>query len=277
MTAALLAFLFADAMLDGAKVHYQSLGKGDTAVVFIHGWTCDGTFWRLQTPAVAPRRRALLVDLPGHGQSGKPRVAYTMPLMARGVEAAMRDAGVKRAVLVGHSMGVPVARQVIRMFPGKVIGFVAVDGRFPKKPGDPAELAKHEKGFADFTARFRGPDYKENLLKSVEFMLGPAAPAPLREEIKTKMSATPQHVMVSAMEGMADWTYGDPSPIRVPVLAVFARGSGIKPEEEKFAASFIPKLEWVVWDGVGHFLMMEKPEEFNRLLNGFLDTVSWTK
>src|ERR1700726_3701725 len=57
----------ADAKYDGARVHYESYGKGRETVVFIHGWTCDLTFWRGQAP-VYTKRRALLIDLPGHGQ-----------------------------------------------------------------------------------------------------------------------------------------------------------------------------------------------------------------
>src|SRR3954471_16912199 len=76
----------ADATYDGARVHYESYGKGQEAVVFIHGWTCDLTFWRGQAP-VYEKRRALLVDLPGHGQSAKPEVAYTQERFARAVEA----------------------------------------------------------------------------------------------------------------------------------------------------------------------------------------------
>src|SRR6266567_2222626 len=71
------ASLFAaDVTYDGAKVHYESYGKGTDAVVFIHGWTCDLTFWRGQSP-VYEKHRSLLIDLPGHGQSAKPEVAYT--------------------------------------------------------------------------------------------------------------------------------------------------------------------------------------------------------
>src|ERR1043165_9182525 len=97
----------AEVSYDGARVHYESYGKGKDAVVFIHGWTCDLSFWRGQAP-VYQKRRSLLIDLPGHGQSDKPEVSYTQERFARAVEAVMRDEGVERAVLVGHSMGGPV-------------------------------------------------------------------------------------------------------------------------------------------------------------------------
>src|SRR6185436_7785884 len=99
--------LAADATYDGAKVHYESYGTGKEAIVFIHGWTCDLTFWRGQAP-VYEKHRALLIDLPGHGQSEKPEVAYSQERFARAIDAVMRDAGVESAVLVGHSMGGPV-------------------------------------------------------------------------------------------------------------------------------------------------------------------------
>src|SRR5882762_2877013 len=103
---------------DGARVHYESYGKGKDAVVFIHGWTCDLTFWSGQAP-VYKKHRALLIDLPGHGRSEKPDVAYTPERFARAIDAVMRDAGVERAVLVGHSMGGPVAFTFLRLFPAR--------------------------------------------------------------------------------------------------------------------------------------------------------------
>src|SRR5580704_16909675 len=55
------------------QVHYESYGAGHDAVVYIHGWTCDLTFWRGQEP-VYRNHRSLLIDLPGHGLSDKPNV-----------------------------------------------------------------------------------------------------------------------------------------------------------------------------------------------------------
>jgi len=131
----------ADATYDGSRVHYESYGKGQEAVVFIHGWTCDLTFWRGQAP-VYEKRRALLVDLPGHGQSDKPEVAYTQERFARAIDAVMRDAKVDRAVLVGHSMGGPVALTFLRLFPAKTKALVMVDAYVPQAPKDDAERAR---------------------------------------------------------------------------------------------------------------------------------------
>src|SRR5262249_33809666 len=107
------------AKVDGHKVHYKSLGEGKTALVLVHGWTCDLTVWRFQVPALEGKVHVLLIDLPGHGQSDKPKIEYTMDLFARAIDAVMKDAGVEEAVLAGHSMGTPVVRQFYRLYPKK--------------------------------------------------------------------------------------------------------------------------------------------------------------
>src|SRR5438105_6101714 len=76
------------ATLDGNRIHYVSFGQGPEALVFIHGWTCDATFWKAQAP-VYENRRSLLIDLPGHGLSDKPDISYTMALFARAVDTVM--------------------------------------------------------------------------------------------------------------------------------------------------------------------------------------------
>jgi len=182
------------AKLDGFRVHYKSYGSGKEALVFVHGWTCDMTFWRDQIGAFEKKVRVIAIDLPGHGQSDRPEAAYTMDLFARAVDAVLRDAGVQRAVLVGHSMGTPVIRQFYRQHPRKTLGLVIVDG--PLQPlGD-------KKMMDQFIAPLRGPNYKESAGRFVDGMLGSQVPPELREKIKSTMLNTPQGVAVSAMEGM---------------------------------------------------------------------------
>ena len=74
-------------------------------MVFAHGWSGDRSHWHRQLPAL--RNRALvLTDLPGHGESDKPAITYSMDLLARAVEAALDSAHVDAAILIGHSNGV---------------------------------------------------------------------------------------------------------------------------------------------------------------------------
>lgn len=249
--------------LDGARIHYVNYGKGSEALVLIHGWTCNLDNWRDQMPDFAKRNRVIAIDLPGHGQSDKPQITYSMDLFARAVEAVMRDAKVKRAVLVGHSMGTPVARQFYRKYPQKTLAIVIVDGAL-RPFGNKALMDRLIEGF-------RGPNYKDSAGQMFAGMMGPNLSAEAQERIKASFLNTPQHVLVSAMEGMADASIWGEDKINVPVLAVMAKNPFYPPNLEQLYRGIAPNLEFQMWDGVGHFIMMEKPKEFNAAVLQFLD------
>jgi pimeloyl-ACP methyl ester carboxylesterase len=255
--------------LDGAKIHYQNYGKGPEALILIHGWTQGVDSWRDQVPDLAKRNRVIAIDLLGHGQSDKPQLTYSMDLFARVVEAVMNDAGVQRAVLVGHSMGTPIARQFYRKYPQKTLAIVIVDGAL-RPFGD-------KKLMEGFLAGFRGPNYREAGKQMFAGMAGPNLSAESQERIQASFQNTPQHVLVSAMEGMADDSIWGPDKINVPVLAAMAKSPFWPADTEQFYRSLVPKLDFQMWDGVGHFLMMEKPKQFNDSLVAFLDKNSLLK
>jgi pimeloyl-ACP methyl ester carboxylesterase len=249
--------------LDGARIHYVNYGKGSEALVLIHGWTCNLDNWRDQVPDFAKRNRVVAIDLPGHGQSDKPQVAYSMDLFARAVDAVMRDAKVKRAVLVGHSMGTPVARQFYRKYPEKTLAIVIVDGTLLPF-ADKAVMDRMIQGF-------RGPNYKETMSQMFAVMIGPNLSAEAQQRIKASSLNTPQYVLVSAMEGMADASIWGEDKINVPVLAVMAKNPFYPPNIEERFRVIAPNLEFQMWDGVGHFIMMERPKQFNEAVLAFLD------
>ncbi|MGH9315507.1 MAG: alpha/beta fold hydrolase [Thermoanaerobaculia bacterium] len=251
------------ATLDGWRIHYKSLGRGRQTLIFLHGWTCDLEFWRFQTPFFAKHSRVLAIDLPGHGQSEKPEIPYTMDLFARAVDAVMRHEGVDSTVLVGHSMGTPVARQFYRLFPGKTLAIVSVDGSLRALLTDPAQVEK-------FLAPYRAPDYKEALGKMADSMFSAATPPEMRVQMRDVMLATPQHVVVGAGEAMFDPSIWKDDPIEVPVLVVLAKSPFWTADYETYVRRVCPYLEYRVLEGVGHFLMVDRPQEFNEILSDFL-------
>src|SRR6185503_17283998 len=248
--------------LDGARIHYKSYGKGRDAIVLVHGWTCNLDNWRDQIPDLAKRNRVIALDLPGHGQSDKPEIKYTMDLFANAIDAVMRDAKVERAVIVGHSMGTPVARQFYRKYPQKTLALILVDGSL--RPFGTKEMRE------GFVAMFRSPGYKEagkQMLAQMGKTLSPSD----QERINTSYANTPQHVMVSAMESMNDDSLYGPDKINVPVLAIIAKAPFWPPDTEQFFRSLAPDFELHQWEGVSHFLMMEKPKQFNDEVIAFLN------
>jgi pimeloyl-ACP methyl ester carboxylesterase len=115
------------------------------------------------------------------------------------------------------------------------------------------------------------PNYKETMQKMIEGMFSEKTTAAQREEIRTKMAATPQQVLSSAMRGMfaleapkAGETYG------LPVMALVTPGNARPGYEARLHAVFPNLRKFEIWEGSGHFLMMESPDRFNRVLEEFL-------
>lgn len=241
------------------KIHYYDIGKGKKAIVFIHGWTCSADYWKENYNAF-PGYRVIAVDLIGHGQSDKPAANYTMEYFARSVEAVLKKAKVKKAVFAGHSMGTPVARQFYRLYPDKTLGLVIVDGGL--RPFASREVMNH------FVEGMRA-NYKQSSRRMVAGMITTIKDEALKKFIIDGMSATPEHVALSAMAGMGDEKNWGDDKINIPVLAVLAQGPW-PADTENFLRSLAPSLEYHMWTGVGHFLMLEKAKEFNDLVKGFI-------
>jgi pimeloyl-ACP methyl ester carboxylesterase len=251
------------AQLEGAKIHYTDYGAGENALVLVHGWNCDETFWAGQASALGGKFHVITIDLLGHGQSDKPRIAYTMERQARAIDAVLSDAKVKAAVLAGHSNGTPVIRQFYRKFSGKTRGLVIVDGSL-RPLGDNAMMEK-------FIAPLRGPEYEAVVGRFAAGMVQSIQDPALREKIKNAMLRAPQHVAVSELEGLLDPELWRPDKITVPVLMILAKQPSWTPEYERFVRDLVPGVDYRVWEGVSHFLMMEKPEEFNTAVSEFIE------
>jgi pimeloyl-ACP methyl ester carboxylesterase len=249
------------ASFDGMRVHYRMLGAGEPTLVLVHGWSCNLGFWSGQAP-LAKAMRVVLVDLPGHGRSDKPELTYSMELLARGVDAVLRDAGVPRAVLVGHSMGTPVVWQFSRLHPDKTQALIAVDGAFRSNFKTQAERDR-------WASRNKGADYKTSMARRLDGLIGKTVAPALRDEIKFEMLETPQHVASSAAYEMTDPRVYEREPkVTVPVLGVYA---AYWPAEYKTTiGAFIPRLDYQTMPGVGHFLMLERPDDFNARVLAFL-------
>lgn len=261
------------AEVDHINVHYTNYGKGETALIFVHGWASDETVWSEQAPALAEKMRAITIDLPGHGQSDKPKtIEYDKDLYTRAIDGVINDSGVKSAILIGHSNGTPFTREYYRKFPAKVKALVVVEG--------PLHAMFDRDTMEKFVVPLKGDHYEEAAGKIIDGITKPVKDATLRDKIKALMLKTPQYVAVSEFEATADEDLWKEDKIDVPVLMVLAKQPAWSPEYEQFVRRLIPKLDYQVWENVSHFLMMEKAREFNAVLltflekNGLLDSQS---
>ena len=250
------------ATLNGAKIHYQSWGEGSDAFVLVHGWSSNLEAWRYQIPELAKRGRVIALDLPGHGKSDKPDLVYSMDHFAAAVDAVMRDAKVEHAVLLGHSMGTPVVRQFYRKYPKKTLALVIVDGGL-RPFGDKAIREQ-------FLGAIKSDKYME-LAKPMFAQMAGMLPADDQALVTSSFTNTPQKVLVSAAESMSDESLYGNDKINVPVLAILAKSPVWPPDTEEFLRGLAPDLQFLMLEGVDHFLHQEKRKEFNDAVVAFVN------
>jgi pimeloyl-ACP methyl ester carboxylesterase len=252
------------ATLDGFQIHSTTHGKGPKTIIFVHGWTCDETSWDQQVPVFEKDYRVITLDLPGHGKSGAPKNdVLSMTLFARAIEAVRAEAGVDKAVLVGHSMGVPVIRQYARMFPAHVAGLVAVDGVLHLS-GSPA---------APNPEQMKGAQGLKNRETMIRGMFGKSATPAIQEHVLKMMLAPPESTATQAMAAMfvaSNWTE---EVMPFPVLGIYADHSSAN--DPAYMKKIFPSSKVEEVPGTGHFVMLEKPKEFNTLLSDFVAKVKF--
>src|SRR4029078_3770584 len=94
---------------DGVHVQYRVYGSGGATLVFIHGWSCDSNYWREQVPLFKQKYTVVTVDLAGHGGSSGGRTDWAIAHFGRDVATALGAVPGQKLILIGHSMGGPVA------------------------------------------------------------------------------------------------------------------------------------------------------------------------
>ena len=243
---------------DGVAISYTVQGKGSPALVFVHCWACDRSFWNGQLPQFARTHKVVALDLGGHGRSGGGRADWTMGAFAEDVAAVVRKLDLKKVVLIGHSMGGPVIVEAARRIPERVVGLVPVDTLLDVE--DQMKPEAIDAAMAPFKADFKGATDRF----ARQYMFVPATPPALVDDIVRQASSFDPAVGVSAIRNT--WSYDARDAlrqIRVPIVAVNADKW---PTNLEGARRYAPQYDAVIVKGWGHYLMREDPAAFNRAL-----------
>ncbi len=246
---------------DGIPISYEIYGTGNPTLVFVHGWSCDARYWRAQVPYFSKKHRVIILDLAGHGHSGMSRTKYTMRAFGEDVWAVTESTGSHSVILIGHSMGGSVIAEAARLMPGRVIGLIGIDTleniEYPMTCEELTKMiAPLEKNFQTGSRQFIGE------------MILPQTDPQLREWILADVSAAPPAVALSAMnEMMSQYITGEAArifeQIRIPVITV---NGDLWPINYEANRRHMFSYDAIVMKKADHFLMMNRPEEFNRAL-----------
>ncbi|MBN2570557.1 MAG: alpha/beta hydrolase [Ignavibacteriales bacterium] len=242
---------------DDVNIVYDVQGKGDTTLFFIHCWCGDRTYWDNQTDYFKDNYKIVRIDLAGHGGSALGRKDYTMESFGKDVAAVINLLELDKCILIGHSMGGPVMLEAARILGDKIIGLVGVDNLIDVEEKYP------EEDFLQFVGWLEN-DFVNSVPEFVKSMFPENADSNLVKKIAEDMSSAPKEVAISAMKSLY---YQDIisvlKDVKCPIVCISSDKYPTNIEgNRKHMKSFNVKL----MKGYGHFLQLENPEMFNKLL-----------
>jgi len=231
-------------------------GRGGVPVVFVHAFGGNLSHWSGQLKHLRPDRRAIAFDLRGHGGSQAPRDAdYAVDSLAEDIGAVADALALTRFVLVGHSLGGAAAIAFACNHPDRVAGLVLVGapGKVPEAQARQIMMATRS-------------DYSKSSAGFMEKLLSGAQPK-VREQVSSDFGSIPQDAALKIMdETFAYDPVADLDGYPGPKLSITA-GQADSPND---LHRLRPDLPHLTIAGASHWVHMDKPEEFNRILDGFL-------
>jgi pimeloyl-ACP methyl ester carboxylesterase len=250
---------------DGVALCYEEAGEGEPPVLLVHGWCCDHTYFAPQFEHFAERgHRVVAMDLRGHGKSDKPDQHYTMQAFAEDLAWMCQCLELAKPVVIGHSMGGIVAFDLAVRYPHLPSAVVMLDAAVVLPSTARAAIPS-------LLRELRGPDYR-NVLRGYasRALFIPTDDEQRKERILQSMSFAPQHVVVSAFEGLRDY---DPTEAAggLAVPGVYIAADELQPRSDmtRFHGMFAD-IQYGKTVGSGHFCQLEVPEQVNAMIERFL-------
>jgi pimeloyl-ACP methyl ester carboxylesterase len=246
----------------GVKLAYEEKGSGSPTFLFVHGWTCDRSFFKPQADHFAKRHRTVSVDLRRHGESDKPGGAYPISAYVDDLAHLIDTLKLGKVVAVGHSMGGITVLELGARHPDKVAAIVMVDPApfvFPPELRGPVSDV-----VSPLPASYPAP--RPQFLATTLFL--PTSDKKLVDSVLNVMMAAPAPVAAEAMKGILAFDGpGMAKRCTVPALHLAATPPLNPPH---LMSQWMPKVVngWTV--GAGHFNMMEVPDQVNSMIEGFM-------
>ena len=259
--------------LPGGDIQVLDVGPRQApAIVLIHCYTCAIDWWDGVIPALRKTHRVVAIDLLGHGGSEKPGSGYSIEEQAALVAQALNRLGVRRATVVGHSLGGTVATALVEQSPDLVGGLVIIDQAPDSSYGGLNLLAKISYWPVIGEAIWRttpDPLVKEGLGQA--FAPGYDVPDRFVDDFR-RMTFTSYDDSAGAED---DYTDEEPlderlRPTGVPLLAIFGSEDQIYDERDALDAyAAIPGAETKMIEGPGHSPNVEAPGKTAALILRF--------
>jgi len=266
---------------DGIRLHYIEAGSGKP-LVMIPGWSQTAAQFRAQLSGLSDRYRVIAIDMRGHGESDKPDHGYRIQRLSADVHEFLVANGLTNVTLAGHSMGCSVIWGYWELYGKDRLAKLVLIDQMPMITANPiwSEQEKIDAGaildkdsLYSVTNSLAGPDG----VKTTEgFITGMFNKDYSRDELAWVIKQNlkmPREYAARLLFDHATNDWRDVIPrINVPTLVVGGKASLVGWRSQVWIGSQIPGSRTEIFEeneGGNHFMFMENPEKFNRIVKEF--------
>ena len=267
---------------DGVRLHYVEAGSGKP-LVMIPGWSQTAAQFKHQIAGLSDKYRVIAIDMRGHGESDKPNYGYRIQRLSADVHEFLVAKGLKNVTLAGHSMGCSVIWGYWELYGSDRLSKLILIDQMPMITANPiwSDKEKEDAGaildknsLYDVTNSLAGADG----VKTTEgFITGMFTPQYSRDELNWVIQRNlkmPRPYAARLLYDHATNDWRDQIPrITIPTLVIGAKTSLVGWKSQEWIGSQIKGARVEIFEeseGGNHFMFMENPEKFNRIVKEFI-------
>ncbi len=252
---------------ESVHIDYQSCGDKDTTLLFVHGWCIDQAYWSAQVDAFCKDYRVVTMDLPGSGKSGKNRDSWTVEDYGEDVAAVIDQLDLQNVVLIGHSMGGNVILEAALAKPQPVIALIGVDNF--KDVGEAMNeeiqakidnfMMMMEQDFANTASAY-----------AQQALFHPSTDSAVVQRVTNDFRNSDPDIATASLKALLDYGHRESEQLANLDKKLYLINSDATPTSTAGLDETGVNYQLVDIHATGHYPMIEKPEEFNRLLREIL-------
>jgi len=253
------------------EINYFHQGQGDTTVLFLHGWCIDGTYWENQVEYFSENYNVYAIDLPGFGKSKAGRTNWTIEEYANDVTAFIDTMNLKNVVIIGHSMAGEIMLQTALTNSPKIVGIVGVDNF---KSIDVALTPEQMKQMTDFFPLLE-KDFENAAPVYADLMLfHPTTSKEVKDRVKTDFANSDSVIGYGTIMTQMQYAYTDAQRLEQLNYKLYLINSDGFPTNETGLKNHCKNSFQVeTISATGHYPMIEKPAEFDLILEKVLTSM----
>jgi pimeloyl-ACP methyl ester carboxylesterase len=267
---------------DGVQLSYIRQGSG-RPIVLIHGWSQCAEQFKHQIEPLSARFDIIAIDQRSHGESQKVSYGLKISRLSKDLHELLTELNLNDVALLGHSMGSAVIWSYIDLFgPERLSKIILVD-QSPFLTSDPhwtqqeledAGAISTAQQVFDTVAALRSKEAEQVTRQMIDGMVTKHATSEIREWIVQCTLKMPRDLAATLVYNLLHTDWRDLVPrIKLPTLIISGRASFIPWKSQDWIHRQIQGSQFEVFeeaDGGAHFMFIENPQKFNRLIVEYL-------